>query len=96
LRSKHYYHGIYFTLGPHDVFPMDQEIFKGQVNTPAADVSASKANLEKIDEAVNKLSNGPPADFVPEGMQYTSLETVDKDKFKEYGYYYHMGVIYAQ
>jgi len=30
LREKYENHGIYYTLGPHDLYPMDYELFAGQ------------------------------------------------------------------
>ena len=94
MRSKHYYQGIYYTLGPHDVWPMDTEIFGGQSSTPAAKKAESVSILKSIDEAINKKSAGPP-DSVPLDMFYTSLESNEREQFKKFGYYSHKDVIYA-
>ena len=78
MRSKYYYQGIYYTLGPHDVWPMDTEIFEGQSTTAAAAKAASVDILSKIDGAINKKST-EAADIVPQDMFYTSLEQNERD-----------------
>ena len=89
LRSKYYYHGIYFTLGPQDIWPVNTQLFGGKANPPN-----SKVNFDAIDAAINKVSNGPP-DIVPNELKYTSLDDDSQTKFKEHGFYSHMSVIHA-
>ena len=81
MREKNPLNGIYYSLGPHDLFPADYQY----LNYIAADTTvkaiAAKALLTNMDAAIN-------TDDTKDGKASSISKNTDaRTKFKEHGYY---------
>jgi len=71
VRSKNTVHGIYYTLGPHDLYPLNYESFS----------AANDANLAAMDVAINQVTETKNL------YSSIADNNAARTKFKEYGYY---------
>ena len=80
MREKNPYNGIYYALGPHDVFPADYQYLNYKPGDTTIAATNAKAILKTIDEKINIGSTFG---------NYSSIssDTDPRTKFKEHGFY---------